>query len=157
VEPRRIGRARLAATRTAALALTPMVLLLACSGSATRGDSDTTRAASRPSSTAAPLPVFHRDDMLWLERVTFGLDTASVADYRRLGRERFLDRQLQNQATVPPPIATEIESLEVSHAEPARWLAEVNARYKTINANPRRAGQRAGAQNAERSGQQARV
>ena len=73
--------------------------------------------------------------MLWLERVTFGLDSANVADYRRLGREGFLDRQLHPQAqTLPEPIAGEIAALEVTHADPAQWLNDVNARYKVINA-----------------------
>ncbi len=34
----------------------------------------------------------------------------------------------------PRAIAAEIAALEVSHADPAKWLAEVNAQYKLINA-----------------------
>jgi uncharacterized protein (DUF1800 family) len=114
------------------LAGLPAVLLLACTGSATRTDVN-----AAGSSRAAALPVLHREDMLWLERVTFGLNSADVADYRRLGRERFLERQLDARDTaLPPPIAAQIDALEVSHAEPASRLAEVRARYKTINAMP---------------------
>jgi hypothetical protein len=66
--------------------------------------------------------------MLWLERVSFGLDSASVADYRRLGREGFLDRQLHpHDAPLPAQIAAEIAALDVNHADPAQWLADVNA------------------------------
>lgn len=102
-----------------------MALLIACTGSATRTDG------------AATLPELHREDMLWLERVTFGLDSATVADYQRLGRERFLERQLDaGDGVLPAPIAAQIAALEVSHAEPAQWLADVNARYKAINAMP---------------------
>ena len=43
--------------------------------------------------TAGALPVLRREDVLWLERVNFGLDTASVSDYQRLGRVRYLDTQ----------------------------------------------------------------
>jgi uncharacterized protein (DUF1800 family) len=134
---RHIGRGRIAATLDAALAVLPLSLLLACTGSATRSDSSTTAGMSRPAPAATELPVLHRDDALWLERVTFGLDSSSVAEYRRLGRERFLDRQLQGQdSALPPPIATAVETLDLSRADPTRMLAEVNAQNKAINAMP---------------------
>ena len=92
-------------------------------------------AASRGA--AAELPVLHRQDTLWLQRVTFGLDSRGVADYRRLGRARFLARQLDaRDGELPAPIAAQIAALEVSHAEPLQWLAEVNARNKSLNAMP---------------------
>jgi uncharacterized protein (DUF1800 family) len=84
---------------------------------------------------AAAMPVLRREDMLWLERESFGLDSASVADYRRLGRVRFLDRQLHpHDVRLPPPIAAEIDALEVTHADPVQWLAGVDAEHKRINA-----------------------
>jgi uncharacterized protein (DUF1800 family) len=86
---------------------------------------------------ATPVTAMRREDTLWLERASFGLDSASVASYRQLGRERFLDRQLHpDEAALPAPIAAEIAVLEVSHADPAKWLADVNAQYKVINAMP---------------------
>ena len=76
-----------------------------------------------------------REDTLWLERTSFGLDSTSVESYRQLGRERFLERQLHpDAAALPAPIAAEIAALEVSHADPVKWLAETNAQYKLINA-----------------------
>ncbi|HEX3396875.1 MAG TPA: DUF1800 domain-containing protein [Steroidobacteraceae bacterium] len=86
---------------------------------------------------AAPLRAMRREDALWLERVSFGLDSASVESYRQLGRERFLERQLHpGAAALPDPIAAEIAALEISHADPGKWLADVNAGYKAINATP---------------------
>ena len=86
---------------------------------------------------AAPLHAMRREDTLWLERASFGLDSSSLESYRQLGRERFLDRQLHpDGAALPAPIAAEIAVLEVSHADPAKWLADVNAQYKVINAMP---------------------
>src|SRR5262245_13197689 len=35
-----------------------------------------------------------REDMLWLDRVTYGPTTAVVEQYLKLGRLRFLDQQL---------------------------------------------------------------
>jgi uncharacterized protein (DUF1800 family) len=94
--------------------------------------------ASQPTqTTSSPLPVLHREDMLWLERASFGLDTVSVAEYRRLGRTQYLEHELQpQQAVLPAPIAAEIAVLEVNHVDPMRTLAEVNAQYKVINAMP---------------------
>jgi uncharacterized protein (DUF1800 family) len=80
------------------------------------------------------LPVL-RQDTLWLGRVTYGLNSATLASYQSLGRERFLDAQLQARSqALPPAIAAEIDALEITRANPAESLAKVNARYKVINA-----------------------
>jgi hypothetical protein len=110
------------------------LLLMGC---ATHADPGAVPGSQGPHAAAAQVPLLHRGDMLWLERVTFGLDGAIVADYRRLGRESFLDRQLHpRDAALPAPIAAEIASLEVTHADPMQLIADVNAQYKTINAMP---------------------
>ena len=125
----RIGFSRLRAVATGVAA----ALLAGCATRADLGSApggQTVRAA-------APVTVVHRADMLWLERVSFGLDSATVADYRRLGRQAFLDRQLHpRDVTLPAPIAAEIAALEVTHADPVRWLADVEAQHKLINAMP---------------------
>jgi len=108
------------------LAAAGSTLLLACSAPATR--------TSAASANAPALPVLQREDVLWLDRVEFGLDSAAVAQYRSLGRERFLDQQLAARAqTLPAPIAAQIDAMEVSHPDPVHWLADLNAQYKTIN------------------------
>jgi uncharacterized protein (DUF1800 family) len=95
-----------------------------------------TRGGDSPAATA-PLRAMRREDTLWLERASFGLDSASVESYRQLGRERFLERQLHpGEVALPVPIAAEIAALEISHADPAKWLADVNAQHKVINAMP---------------------
>jgi uncharacterized protein (DUF1800 family) len=112
-----------------AAALTALAALLAgCAG---------TGGGTKASASAAALPVFHRTDTLWLERVSFGIDSASVAELHRLGRERYLERQLEaRDAPLPAPVAQQLASLEVAHADPVRWLAEVGTEYKSINAMP---------------------
>ena len=113
-----------------------LAISLLIAGCATRGGDSSVITA--PSSVAtAPLRAMRREDTLWLERASFGLDSASVESYRQLGRERFLERQLHpGEAALPAPIAAEISALEISHADPAKWLADVNAQYKAINAMP---------------------
>ena len=113
------------------------VLVQACVGCASHADRAMAPDPKRPAASAPALPVLNRDDMLWLQRATFGLDSATVADYRRLGRERFLDLQLgARDGVLPPPIAAQIDALEVSRADPVQWIAQVNAEYKSINAMP---------------------
>jgi uncharacterized protein (DUF1800 family) len=117
-----------------ALVLLSTGLMCACAGPGARVDSGHAPALEQQTAT---LPVLRREDTLWLGRVTYGLDSEGVADYRRLGRERFLDRQLSaRDTTLPPPIAAQINLLEVSHSDPEKWLADLNARYKSINAMP---------------------
>ncbi len=83
----------------------------------------------------AQLPVLRREDTLWLERVSFGLDSASVAELRRLGREQYLDRQLHpDAAALPGPVAAAIDALEVTHLDAGQTLADVDAQEKLINA-----------------------
>lgn len=112
-------------------------LLLACVGPDTRGDNGKPPDVKRQSVNVEALPVLRREDTRWLGRVTFGLDSAGVAEYRRFGRERFLERQLESRdGALPAPIAAQINALEISQADPLKWLADVNAQYKTINAMP---------------------
>ncbi len=120
-----------------AIAALAVGLALAGSGCSNSGGSTTRPDLRRPDASAAVLPVLRRGDMLWLERVSFGLDSATVADYRRLGRERFLDLQLRaGDPALPAPIAAQIDALQVAHTDPLTLLTDVNAQNKTINAIP---------------------
>jgi hypothetical protein len=113
--------------------------LWACLGAwlASCTTSPTHPAAQTASATAQPLSALHREDALWLDRVGFGIDTQMVNDYRRLGRTRWLDSQLDpHQEVLPAPIAAQIDSLEISHVEVAALLAEVRSRQKAINDAP---------------------
>ena len=123
------------AAHPGAVALGIFAAMLA--GCAAQADRNTPSQAPDPHAASAQLPVLHREDMLWLERASFGLDSVTVAQYRRLGREGFLERQLHPQdLPLPVPIAAEIAALGVTHADPLRSLAAVNAQYKAINAMP---------------------
>ena len=116
-----------------------LAISLLVAGCATRGEDapvTTARVTTAPVTTA-PLRAMRREDTLWLERASFGLDSASVESYRQMGRERFLERQLHpGEDALPVPIAAEIAALEITRADPAKWLADVNAQYKLINAMP---------------------
>jgi uncharacterized protein (DUF1800 family) len=123
--PAAMGRPGLKAS-PAALAVGFALLAAGCANSGPK---------STPRTTTSALPVFHRQDMQWLERVNFGSDAESVAELHRLGRERYLDRQLLGmEQSLPVPIGAELTTLAAARPDPARSLAEVSAEYKRINA-----------------------
>ena len=76
--------------------------------------------------------------MLWLERVTLRprrrerrrIDRARAGALSRTGNWR------RATPRCPRPSPQRLAALEVAHADPERWLAEVNAQYKSINAMP---------------------
>jgi uncharacterized protein (DUF1800 family) len=94
--------------------------------------------ASRTSAppAGAQLAPLSRADAVWLERVSFGLDSGTVSDYRRLGRERYLDEQLQPTTSeiLPAPIATQVHALESSRLEAAPILQNLQQRRKAADA-----------------------
>jgi uncharacterized protein (DUF1800 family) len=96
--------------------------------------------AARPAGQAggnAALPSLSHNDIAWLERVDFGIDSDSVQAYHRLGRERFLNAQLaMHDATLPAPISAEIEAMEISHIDPAKEIAGVNEARQRMNEIP---------------------
>jgi Protein of unknown function (DUF1800) len=64
-----------------------------------------------------------RQDILWLDRITYGPTTATVGQYLKLGRRRFLVEQLHpGNFRLPQPVADEIGALEISHEDGAGLL-----------------------------------
>ena len=73
-----------------------------------------------PAQAAGPLS---HDDVAWLQRVGFGIDSASVARYRQLGRARYLDEELAGRNdSLLPAIAALISSYDVVNTPPAQLL-----------------------------------
>ncbi|HLZ98061.1 MAG TPA: DUF1800 domain-containing protein [Steroidobacteraceae bacterium] len=74
---------------------------------------------------------------LWLDRVTFGIDSQSVAAYRRLGRVGFLDQQFgPDPHPLPPAIDAQIAALEIEHLDAAHELLAVREENKRISELP---------------------
>jgi len=76
-------------------------------------------------------------DVLWLGRVTYGIDTQAENRFADLGRRRFLDEQLEgkNQA-LPDAIQSQIERLPTTQTSAAQFVVEELAEQKRINAMP---------------------
>jgi len=74
--------------------------------------------ASAPPPRAGDLvtaPVGAKSDVEWVDRLTWGADTASVATFRRQGREAFLATQLRpGPAALPSVIDTQISLFKVA-------------------------------------------
>src|SRR2546423_13963678 len=73
-----------------------------------------------------PAGQLSHEDIQWLGRVTYGPTTATVDEYLKLGRRRFLNEQLHpGKVSLPQPAAAQIAALEISHSSDAELLAAV--------------------------------
>jgi uncharacterized protein (DUF1800 family) len=100
------------------LVLGAALAVAGCAGAPTRSDHGAARA-----------------DVLWLNRITYGVNSETLSDYQRRGRSGFLDSQLlDHDPALPAEIATQINRLDVAHANAEQLLATTNAEYKRINA-----------------------
>src|SRR5260370_38325736 len=86
--------------------------------------------SQRPQPVAQPLA---QSDLRWLNRVTFGLDSATVARYREVGRAGFLDEQLQAPLPDPPDLATPIGTLTITRRTPDQLLRGAGTDHQGIN------------------------
>jgi uncharacterized protein (DUF1800 family) len=86
-------------------------------------------AASRP---VAPA-LLTRGELRWLGRVTFGIDTATVARYRILGREKFLDEQLRPPTADSATLAGAIAALPVTQQTAQARLTANRVEQQRIN------------------------
>jgi uncharacterized protein (DUF1800 family) len=88
---------------------------------------------------AAGTATLSADDIAWLHRDTFGLDSATIERYRELGRTRFLDEQLAGgDDPLPPAVAPLINSYEVFNTSPAQLVAEYRdeqKKFKEVDAS----------------------
>jgi uncharacterized protein (DUF1800 family) len=76
-------------------------------------------------------------DMPWLQRMTFGVNSGVLAQYRKLGREGYLAEQLQPaDGRLPDAVAQEIAQLRISQNDGAQLLTKVVTEQKRINPLP---------------------
>ena len=106
---------------------------LACAGQATPRRMST-------ATVTAKVDGLSPSDIAWLRRDGFGLDSATLARYRELGRTRFLDAQLAGaDDALPPQVAAQIRALPVVDTPlPALWadFQAHNKQYKDMPAGP---------------------
>lgn len=75
-----------------------------------------------------------QDDAGWLRRDSFGLDMATVAQYRALGRKALLEKQLDDRLgdTLPTPIAAQIASYESFYTPVDQMLTSIQQEQQQI-------------------------
>jgi uncharacterized protein (DUF1800 family) len=83
---------------------------------------------------AAPLSA---DDIAWLRRDTFGLDSATIERYREIGRARFLDEQLSGgDGNFPAPINRMINGYEVMNTSPEQLVMKMKDEQQAVKDAP---------------------
>jgi uncharacterized protein (DUF1800 family) len=87
-------------------------------------------------STSSGLPPLTADDVRWLNRVTFGIDTATATRYRQLGRARFLSEQLQLSTEAPPTLAAAIAAIPVTQHSAEQLVRNARAEQERLKALP---------------------
>ena len=87
---------------------------------------------------AATATSFTADDIAWLRRDSFGLNTAAVAQYRSLGRKQLLTRQLNDQLgdTLSAPITAQIDSYEAFHTSLDQLLTSLQQEQQQLRSMP---------------------
>jgi uncharacterized protein (DUF1800 family) len=84
-----------------------------------------------------PAPYSAAPDMPWLERMTFGVNSGVLAQYRKLGRQGYLEEQLRPaDGRLPDAVAQEIAQLRISQADGTQLLMKVVAEQKRLNTLP---------------------
>lgn len=80
-------------------------------------------------------PLSH-EDALWLDRVTYGIDSSTIARFQQLGKKKFLDFQLSaRDESLPAPIAAKIDAMAIAHVDMAKSLQDFAAHRKEIKAD----------------------
>jgi uncharacterized protein (DUF1800 family) len=68
------------------------------------------------------VPPLAQADLQWLDRVTFGIDSATVARYRLLGRAKYLEEQLKGPAADPPELSAGIAGFSITQRTPEQLV-----------------------------------
>jgi len=109
-----------------------VLLLAACTQPGLRSGSNPPGAGA-----AGSLPALRREDVLWLERTAFGLNSATLAEFRSLGRERYLEHQLSGaDFPLPAPVVAALAGHAELGTDPLPLLIEVEAQNRAVNAMP---------------------
>jgi uncharacterized protein (DUF1800 family) len=94
-------------------------------------------AAALSASAAHASPPLRADDIAWLKRATFGIDSASIARYQDLGRTRYLDDDLASQDdTLPPAISAMIRGYEINSTPLPQLVMNYRDEQQKIKAMP---------------------
>src|SRR5262245_29109085 len=81
-------------------------------------------------------PALTADDVRWLNRVTFGIDSATATRYRQLGRTWFLNEQLELSTEDPLALAAAIAAIPVTQQSAEQLVRNARAEQERLKALP---------------------
>ncbi|MDE2156725.1 MAG: DUF1800 domain-containing protein [Xanthomonadaceae bacterium] len=78
-----------------------------------------------------------RDDIAWLRRASFGIDSATLERYRELGRKRWLDEALADRGDrLPAAIQQQIDGYEAIATPPAELVQSYRESLRQVKSMP---------------------
>lgn len=91
-------------------------------------------ALAQPWTADAAAKPLTEEDVRWLNRLTYGIDGATVARYQSLGRKAFLEAQLRAGDEVDPPqLSADLAHLDLLNQSLLQILSDVDAENRRIN------------------------
>jgi uncharacterized protein (DUF1800 family) len=70
-------------------------------------------------------------DLLWLQRITYGVDSSTLERFRRLGKAGFLSEQLAGtNERLPEFVQKSIDAMDISHVSMPKVMADLAARRR---------------------------
>ncbi len=80
------------------------------------------------------VPELSSDDLVWINRITWGINLPAAQEYQHLGRAAWTEKQLtwQGDDALPPAIRDRIAAMPVSQTSLARLLSERRAAQQAI-------------------------
>src|SRR5437879_4461378 len=109
----------------------------------------------------APVPRSHAEDLLLLNRVTWGANPSSARELARMGPERYLEAQLQpaEEAALPPQAQAQVDAMTIAQRPVDELAKEMESRRKGLdllrNDDEKKAAQQAYQQELTRLGREA--
>jgi hypothetical protein len=84
----------------------------------------------------AVAPLSH-DDIAWLRRASFAVDSATLARYQQLGRDGWLDEALADRNdTLPEPIQQLLDGYQALNTPPQQLVEQYRDQMKQVKAMP---------------------
>ena len=94
-------------------------------------------AVAPPAPAVAATAPLTREDVAWLRRASFGIDDATLARYRELGRTRWLDEALADRDDrLPPAIQQQLDGYEAIATPPEQLLGDYRDTLRQVKAMP---------------------
>src|SRR5256885_4542743 len=109
----------------------------------------------------APEPGARADDLLLLNRVTWGANPSSARELARMGPERYLEAQLRpaQEAALPPEVQAQVDAMTITQRPVDELAKEMESRRKGLdllrNDEEKKAAQQAYQQELTRLGREA--